>query len=163
MEIDRNNTHSTLLGYILWFTLGFMGIHRLYFGKVTGILFFLATTSVFIIRLFNEFFQSLFVLSFLALFYFVCLIMDFFKIPSFQREANLKYESNPYDYNIAWVLLIFLGPLGLHRFYLGKWISGLIWLCTGGLVGFGYFWDFLRLNQIVSSQNLKRDTDSSGK
>ena len=29
---------------------------------------------------------------------------------------------------IAYLLWFFLGVLGIHRFYLGRWVSGLIWL-----------------------------------
>lgn len=35
------------------------------------------------------------------------------------------------------LLCIFLGYLGIHRFYVGKALSGLFWLLTGGIVGIG--------------------------
>ncbi len=38
-------------------------------------------------------------------------------------------------------LLCFVGFCGIHRFYNGKWITGLIWLFTGGLLFIGQFID----------------------
>lgn len=39
------------------------------------------------------------------------------------------------------LLCIFLGYLGVHRFYVGKVWTGLIWFLTGGLVGIGVIVD----------------------
>jgi TM2 domain-containing membrane protein YozV len=39
--------------------------------------------------------------------------------------------------------------MGLHRFYLGKWISGLAWLFTGSLFGIGWIYDFFTLNEQI--------------
>lgn len=80
-------------------------------------------------------------------------LVDFFLIPSMDREADLKYQEGPINYEIAWLLLVFLGVFGIHRFYMGKWISGIIWLCTGGLFTLGWLYDFWTLNQNISEQN----------
>ncbi len=37
--------------------------------------------------------------------------------------------------------------------YLGKWITGLIYLCTGGLLGLGYIYDLWTLNDQISLIN----------
>jgi hypothetical protein len=37
--------------------------------------------------------------------------------------------------------------------YMGKWISGLIYLLTGGIFGLGYLYDFWTLNGQVSEIN----------
>ena len=128
--MNGQNTHSLLLGYLLWF-FGFTGAHRFYYGKpVTGTIWFF-TFGLF----------------------FIGWIIDLFLIPSMDREADFRFFQGPYDYNLSWLLLTFLGIFGVHRFYLGKWFTGLLWLCTGGLFLMGYLYDLCTLNQQVSEKN----------
>jgi len=128
------NTHSVLIGYIAWI-FGFMGLHRFYFGKpVTGIIWF-------------------FTLGLL----FIGWIVDLFLIPGMDKEAQRKFTAGPTDYTIAWLLLFFLGLFGVHRFYLGKWGTGIIYLLTGGLLGIGWLYDLCTLNSQVSERNQGRD------
>ena len=120
------DTHSKTIGYILWL-FGFTGSHRFYFGKpISGTLYF-------------------FTLGLL----FIGWIIDLFLIPAMDREADLRFSEGPVDYNIAWVLHTFLGLFGIHRFYMGKWISGIIYLLTAGLFGIGYIYDYWTLNDQV--------------
>lgn len=53
-------------------------------------------------------------------------------------------------------LLTFLGIFGAHRFYLEKWISGIIYLLTGGLLGVGYLYDLWTLNDQVTLVNQRQ-------
>ncbi|MDD4848406.1 MAG: NINE protein [Bacteroidales bacterium] len=48
----------------------------------------------------------------------------------------------------------FFGTLGLHRFYLGKIGTGILWICTFGLLGVGAFIDLFTLGGKVDTYNL---------
>ena len=125
-----NDNHSKVIGYILWI-FGFLGAHRFYYGKpVTGTIW-------------------LFTFGLLGIGW----LVDFFLIPSMDREADLRFHSGQYDYSVVWILLTFLGFLGVHRMYLGKWFSGIIYLFTFGLFGIGIIYDFWTLNNQVSIRN----------
>jgi len=76
-----------------------------------------------------------------------------FLIPGMDRAADQKYAVGKYDYTVAWILLTFLGVFGVHRFYLGKWGTGLLYLLTFGCFGIGYVYDFLTLNGQVDEKN----------
>jgi TM2 domain-containing membrane protein YozV len=127
---ERPNTHSKLYGYLLWI-FGFTGSHRFYYGRpVSGTIWF-------------------FTLGLLLIGW----IIDLFLIPSMDRKADLRYEPGPKHYTVTWILLTFLGVFGIHRFYLGKWITGIIYLCTGGLLLLGYLYDLWTLNGQISEVN----------
>lgn len=127
---EANETHSVFMGYLLWI-FGFMGAHRFYYGRqITGVIWF-------------------FTLGLL----FVGWIIDLFLIPGMSRSADRRYDDGVVDYNLAWILLTFLGVFGVHRFYMGKIITGLIYLLTRGLFGLGILYDFLTLNGQISEKN----------
>ena len=44
---------------------------------------------------------------------------------------------------VAFFLCLLLGEFGIHRFYVGKIFTGIIWLCTLGLCGIGWILDLL--------------------
>jgi TM2 domain-containing membrane protein YozV len=127
---NEQPTHSLLIGYLLWI-FGFMGAHRFYYGKqISGAIWFFT----------------------LGLF-FVGWIIDLFLIPSMDREADYRFEAGPIDYDLSWILLTFLGIFGIHRFYIGKVGTGLIYLFTLGLFGLGILYDFFTLNEQISDLN----------
>lgn len=127
---DHSTTHSLVVGYLTWI-FGFIGAHRFYYGRqISGTIYF-------------------FTLGLLFIGWFV----DLFLIPGMNRHADMRFRKGPVDYNIAWLLLAFLGIFGIHRMYMGKWITGLIFLFTGGLFLIGYLWDFWTLNSQISEQN----------
>ena len=46
---------------------------------------------------------------------------------------------------VAALLCLFLGYLGIHRFYAGKVGTGILWLLTGGIAGIGVVVDFIMI------------------
>ena len=45
---------------------------------------------------------------------------------------------------VAFFLCLFLGPFGAHKFYEGKILLGILYLCTLGLLGVGWVIDIFR-------------------
>ena len=111
-----------------------MGAHRFYYGRpVTGTIYF-------------------FTLGLL----FVGWIVDLFLIPAMDRDADLRYLAGDRNYNVAWILMTFLGIFGAHRLYLGKWLTALLWFFTGGLFLVGYLYDYWTLNEQIEEVNSNR-------
>jgi len=126
----QQNTHTPVIGYLLWL-FGFTGAHRFYYGRpISGTIYFFT----------------------LGLF-FIGWLIDLFLIPDMDRKADLRFTTGPVDYNIAWILLTFLGLFGVHRMYMEKWLTGLLYLVTGGLFGIGYIYDYWTLNEQLSQIN----------
>ena len=128
--MEERQTHSAAIGYILWI-FGFLGVHRFYFGKpISGTIYF-------------------FTLGLL----FIGWIIDLFLIPSMGREADIRYTPGPIDYDLTWILLVFLGLFGVHRMYMGKWLTGILYLLTGGFFLLGYIYDLWTLNDQITLIN----------
>jgi TM2 domain-containing membrane protein YozV len=62
-----------------------------------------------------------------------------------------------YSTGIAYLLwfLSGFGALGLHRFYLGKIPTGILWMMTGGLCMIGSIYDFFTLQKQVREANIR--------
>jgi TM2 domain-containing membrane protein YozV len=127
---NYNNTHSVIIGYVLWL-FGFTGSHRFYYGKPVSGTIYLLTLGLFLIGW----------------------VVDLFLIPSMDRKADLRFKAGDIDYTFAWILLTFLGMFGIHRMYMGKWITGLVYLLTFGIFGVGYVYDFWTLNDQITVIN----------
>lgn len=123
-------THPVLVGYLLWL-LGFFGLHRFYYGRPISGLIYALTLGLLLVGW----------------------IVDLFLIPQMAESAERRYPAGRFDYTLAWVLLLFLGVLGVHRFYLGKVISGVVYLLTAGLFGIGVLYDVATLNTQVAERN----------
>jgi TM2 domain-containing membrane protein YozV len=57
---------------------------------------------------------------------------------------------------LAYILWFFLGFFSMHRFYLGKVGSGILYLITFQLFGVGWLIDALRLGDMVDNYNNER-------
>ncbi len=126
----EERSHSLLIGYILWI-FGFLGAHRFYYGKpVSATVYF-------------------FTLGLLGIGWFI----DLFLMPGLNRQADLRFTSGRIDYTLSWLLLTFLGVFGIHRMYMGKWFSGIIYLISGGLFLIGYLYDYWTLNDQITVIN----------
>jgi TM2 domain-containing membrane protein YozV len=129
----QNNSHSKTIGYLL-LVFGFTGSHRFFYGKpITGTIWFCTFGLLGIGWL-----------------------MDFFLIPSMAEKADRNYAEGKINYNLTWILLTFFGIFGIHRFYLGKYFSGLIYLLTGGLFLLGIIYDFWTINEQIDKINSKQ-------
>jgi len=118
------------MGYALWI-FGFTGSHRFYYGRpITGTIWF-------------------FTLGLLGIGW----LIDIFLIPGMERKAERRYSDGRINYNVSWLLLTFLGLFGIHRFYMGKVVSGIVYLFTAGLFTIGIVYDYWTLNQQVSEAN----------
>ena len=130
---QTSDTHSKTIGYLLWI-FGFTGSHRFYYGKpITGTIWF-------------------FTLGLLGIGW----LIDLFLIPGMDRQADFRFQTGSVNYSVAWILLTFLGLLGVHRMYIGKWLTGILYLLTAGLVGLGYLYDYWTLNGQVDRLNRER-------
>lgn len=129
----NGETHNLAMGYILWI-FGFMGAHRFYYGRpVTGTIWFLTFG-----------------------FFLIGWLVDLALMPSLDRSADLRYEAGPVDYNLTWILLTFVGVFGIHRIFMGKYLTGLIYFLTLGLLGFGILYDYWTLNEQLDAVNAER-------
>jgi TM2 domain-containing membrane protein YozV len=149
------STHSTVVGYLLWI-LGIFGVHRLYFGKrVTGLLYLLCAAVLSVGLWVDPFAIPAAGVAYTTLAGLVaaCLVADLFLIPRIRRQMSRAYQAGRYNYSVAWLLLVLGGVLGLHRFYAGKWGSGLLFLCTLGGLGVGIVYDLLTFNELLSITN----------
>ena len=53
------------------------------------------------------------------------------------KKGDFMVAEGEHNKWIALALCILLGYLGIHRFYEGKIWTGILWLCTAGLLGVG--------------------------
>lgn len=74
------------------------------------------------------------------------------------NEYEKEYTDTQYQAHLRTAYLLWLpsvfGIAGLHRLYLGKYISGIIYLFTGGLCGLGTLYDLVTMRSLVGTKYL---------
>ena len=127
---EYDGRHHVLIAYILWL-FGFLGCHRFYLGRpISGTVYFF-TLGIFGIGW----------------------IIDIFLIPSMVRDTKFEYFPGKVDYSIGWICLTFFGVFGIHRIYMGKIFTGILYFLTGGLFTIGYVYDLWTLNEQIDDIN----------
>jgi len=61
---------------------------------------------------------------------------------------------------LLWLLGL-AGFSGIHRFYAGKWITGLIWLLTFGLLFIGQLIDLILIPSMIDNANRAQAHDEA--
>lgn len=136
---SHQDTHQVPVGYVLWFLGGLVGYHRFYYGRpLTGLLWMLTLGLAGI-----------------------GWIVDAFLIPGMNRDVGQRLNRGGLDYTTAWLLFMFLGFFGAHRFYMSKIGTGVLYLLTFGLLGLGVIYDLFTLNTQVSQLNCREAGSTS--
>ncbi len=60
-------------------------------------------------------------------------------------SSRYALAKSPKSWLATLLLCIFLGPLGVHRFYVGKIGTGIIWLCSHGVFDVGWITDIVMI------------------
>lgn len=69
-----------------------------------------------------------------------------FPLPAYRKKSVIE----------AYLLAVFLGPLGAHHFYLRRPGFGILYFFTFGLCGCGYIFDLFRIPCLVNYTNKRR-------
>jgi hypothetical protein len=75
-------------------------------------------------------------------------------LPIAADERYYDFDISPRSRLIALLLCVLFGYFGVHRFYVDRVPSGVLWLLTGGLLGIGWFVDII----LIATGNF-RDRD----
>lgn len=80
-------------------------------------------------------------------------LIDLFLILGMDRQADFRFQNGLVNCSVAWILPTFLGLFGVHRMYMGKWLTGILYLLTLGLFGLGERYDYWTLNGPIDDLN----------
>lgn len=81
-----------------------------------------------------------------------------------EKPVNANYVSPKYlsaedkKVHVAYILMIFFGIIGVHKFYLGRVGFGILYILTLGILGIGVLVDVFTLHTQTVVANQKADT-----
>lgn len=140
--LDKFEDHSLLMAYTfnLFPITGILGGHHFYLGRYFfGVAYFLT-------------------FGLLGVGWF----LDIFRLPVLVHRANEKMHNQKYNctptpqkvyLDDAYILWFPFGLLGLHHFYLRRFVWGLLYYFTFGLFGIGWLVDMCRIPGLVRECN----------
>jgi hypothetical protein len=70
---------------------------------------------------------------------------NFYEKQQRKLEGATSRRVSPKERLSALLLCFFLGWAGAHRFYVGKHVTGLLWLLSGGVFLIGWLLDFIMI------------------
>ena len=141
-EENRPIANSQTVAYLYAISpLGIFGAHHFYLGRRKWGLLYASTMGIFGIGW----------------------LVDFFRIPTLvHRENRILRDEESHERKFiddVYLLWIFFGFFGVHHYYLGRKSFALIYLCSFGLLGFGWFVDFFRIPCLVFGKNNHLDNE----
>jgi hypothetical protein len=74
-----------------------------------------------------------------------------------KSQAPFVQDSGGYSEGIGFLAWCgwFGGFAGLHRLYMGKYGTGILWLLTWGLLGIGQIFDLVRMKKLIRDANIR--------
>lgn len=88
-------------------------------------------------------------------------------IHNHKQQSQGPTAGGPGLYILCYGLWLTLGWVGAHRFYCGRWVSGLFYACSFGFAGAGWAADLFLLNSMIDDLRRKerkqRDTSTAGR
>jgi len=128
---ERNN--QLIDSYELWFPFGILGLHRFYLADYWMGFGYLFTLGYFGIGWLLDGFRM-------------------FWLVQLAREPKTDTENK--NISMAYLLSVpFAGFVGLHHYYLKRYLFGCIYSFTFGLLGFGPLVDLFRMKKYVNNAN----------
>lgn len=70
---------------------------------------------------------------------------EYYDTYEYRENINRRQPTSEKDWLVALLLCVLVGALGVHRFYVGKIGTGILWLITGGCFLVGWIVDIVMI------------------